>query len=180
MRETFKLLCLTIIFVCGCVGPDVFPRKDSSYQSLAQQIRLDHPRLFFNKDTWPQIKERAFGAENAWYLTLKKQADRYPIHPDLRDHGVESAVAALLFRLNGDSRYLELAKKLLARSLEYYHVQNNKGFAADWYSTSRINALAAFDWIFNDLSRRDRQELGRLFFFHIWIENNLVAINQNL
>jgi len=31
------------------------------------KIRDDHPRLFFNRDTWPQVRQRALGAERAWY-----------------------------------------------------------------------------------------------------------------
>jgi len=49
--------------------------RGSELPSWTNKIRQDHPRLFFNADTWPSIAERALGAERQWYLELKERVD---------------------------------------------------------------------------------------------------------
>ncbi len=39
------------------------------------KIRPDHPRLFFNADTWPAVKARALGAEKTCYEKLLKDVE---------------------------------------------------------------------------------------------------------
>lgn len=76
-------------------------------------IRQDHPRIFFNADMLPAIKERAY--------TEKKE-------------------------------YLEKAKKLLKVSVDAYTEATKNGRPVNWYSHSRVNALCAYDWLYNDLT----------------------------
>ncbi len=49
--------------------------------SWIAKIRTEHPRLFFNKETWPQIWELALHQEKDWYTALKKRVDGYPDNP---------------------------------------------------------------------------------------------------
>jgi len=37
----------------------------------------------------------------------------------------------------------------------------------NWYSTSRVNALAAYDWIYNDLKSEERRAILVPFLKHI-------------
>jgi len=39
----------------------------------AARIRADHPRLFFNRETWPAVGERALGVEWLWYEQFKSR-----------------------------------------------------------------------------------------------------------
>ena len=39
-------------------------------------IRRDHPRMFFNADTWPQVKARAEGPARAERDALLNRCDR--------------------------------------------------------------------------------------------------------
>jgi hypothetical protein len=52
------------------------------------KIRGDHPRMFFNRDTWPAIKERALkegSPENAALKALLAKADAAPSNPVCRN-----------------------------------------------------------------------------------------------
>ena len=79
-----------------------------------QQIRPDHPRLFFNAQSWPRVRERALGAERDWYQRIQGQADRrltaleQPVGAVARDLGAEAAQAAFVFLVTEDARYLAL------------------------------------------------------------------------
>lgn len=79
------------------------------------QIRKDHPRLFFNNDTWPAVKQRALGSEESAWRALKASVDRRLIEPhsknEPRDLGVDAAKAAFAFLMTNDARYLDLANK---------------------------------------------------------------------
>ena len=45
------------------------------------RIRPDHPRMFFNAETWPAVKTRAEGPARAARDNLLKRADGYPDTP---------------------------------------------------------------------------------------------------
>ena len=92
--------------------------------SYAQpEIRPDHPRIFFNSDTWGEIKERAF-KENKQYLDkLLEAADQMPDDPEcpvfkplvikdrnipipnIVEYGRQSACCALAWRFTGELRW---------------------------------------------------------------------------
>jgi len=135
-----------------------------------KSIRKDHPRMFFKAETWPKVKERALNQEREWYDMLKARADRYPDDPEVKDFGSEAAVTAFMYRMTSESRYLELTKKFLRRSIEHYHKRNAEGWAAHWYSTSRVNGWSAYDWIYNDLSEPERREIAMPFLEHVEYE----------
>ena len=131
------------------------------------RVRKDHPRLLFNAETWPAVKARALGPERAFYDRLKERVDRLPRVPEVRDWGTQAASAALVYRMTGDAAYLELTKVLLRRSIESYHATRAALQSVNWYSTSRINAWCAFDWIFTEMTPDERAELGRSFLQHV-------------
>lgn len=132
--------------------------------SWVSRIRPDHPRLFFNADTWPAVKARAEGAEQAWYQRLKSRVDGrlgQPL-PD-GDHGVTAAETAFVFRMTSDPRYLDLAKEALAKSLDYYEQCYAERKSVNWYATSRNHATFAWDWLYNELTPAERESImGRL------------------
>ena len=45
----------------------VVAAQDKEDDAWIAKIRRDHPRLFFNKDTWPKVKERALGPAKEYY-----------------------------------------------------------------------------------------------------------------
>jgi heparin/heparan-sulfate lyase len=129
------------------------------------KIRRDHPRLFFNDDTWPAVRSRALNEENAWYLSIKSRVDRLAeqfedvSRPDPRELGPEAAWSAFVFLVTEDDRYLELSKKCLDTSLRYYDACFEAKKTVNWYSTSRVHAVMAWDWLYNHLGEAERQDL---------------------
>jgi len=156
------------------------------------KIRKEHPRLFFNKDTWPQVRERALHQESDWYDSLKKRVDSYPDNPTSEskredfayrqtadgeyervrlprptEWGSQAMQTAFVYLMTGEEKYLEKAKKMLNVSVATYHECYEKGMTVNWYSTSRVSALAAYDWIYNDLTCDERDAILKPFLQHI-------------
>lgn len=55
------------------------------------------------------------------------------------------------------------ARELLKKSIVYYHECYVNQKPVDWYAYSRICAWAAYDWIFNSLTREERVSIGKFF-----------------
>ncbi|MBN1676431.1 MAG: heparinase II/III family protein [Kiritimatiellae bacterium] len=138
-------------------------------------IRPDHPRLFFNRETWPAVKARALGREREFYLAIKSGLDRAAkehlaaSNLPARDRGVQAAKAAFVYRVTGEQPYLELARKYLDSSVRYYEDCFRNRRKVDWYSTSRVHATAAWDWLYESLESRERRE---------WMERLIDAIHN--
>ncbi|MCC5834202.1 MAG: heparinase II/III family protein [Opitutales bacterium] len=143
-----------------------------------QQIREDHPRLYFNADRFPAIRAKALGEERARFDAMKGSLD--PLfdqelvftNPLIRDGthstehllGTQAAKAAFVYLVIEDRAYLELSKRLLARVIEYYHMRHEAQLNVAWTAASRMNALAAYDMICNDLTEAERSEIGGSLF----------------
>lgn len=156
----WHLRLITALLLCSLGAAGAAPELPE----WAGKIRRDHPRLFFNNDTWPAVRDRTLGAEKAWYDTIRARVDRLaqevgdgPIATP-RDLGPESAWAAFVYRISGEPRYLDLAKKALEASLRYYEQCYEERKAVNWYSTTRVHATLTWDWLFNDLTEAERTE----------------------
>jgi len=127
------------------------------------KIRSDHPRLFFNRETWPAVRERALGPERQWYKRFQSKVARLESElagqemPAARDLGPQAAWSAFLFLMTEEPRYLELAKKCLDTSLRYYEQCFEERKSVNWYSTSRVHAVLAWDWLYNHLTDDQRR-----------------------
>ncbi|MBO7685795.1 MAG: hypothetical protein J6V72_05400, partial [Kiritimatiellae bacterium] len=152
------------------------------------RIRRDHPRMFFNAETWPQVKARAEGPARAARDALIKRCDRYPADPvcsgfdpvvfrevktasgthkttaatpipSVKEWGPQAAECALAWRFTGERKYLDQARKMLVSSVAAYHAAYRNGRAVSWYSTTRIHALCAYDWIWEGLTPEERKAI---------------------
>ncbi|MBN2289202.1 MAG: heparinase II/III family protein [Candidatus Glassbacteria bacterium] len=160
-KTIYFLLVSLLLTAAGCSTGE--PSR-SSGDDWKAHIRADHPRLFFNRDTWPQVKERALNREAELFGQIRARVDETAGEVlESGDYGTRAAEAAFVFLVTGDGRYLELAKSLLSTSLEYYHLCFAERRSVSWYSFSRINAWAAYDWLFSHLSGQERKELGASF-----------------
>ena len=147
--------CSLVLFVAGGL------LAQSDWKS---SIRGDHPRLFFNKNTWPAVKARALGEEAALLAAMRTRVEQRASEPlESRDYGVEAAEAAFVFLVSGDANHRDLARNLLARSIEFYNECYRQKKTVNWYTFSRINAWAAYDWLFEHLAPADRARLGSEF-----------------
>ena len=126
----------------------------------AAHIRADHPRLFFNADTLPAVKARALTEEKAWYDRHKARVDKLldavGDDAEIAEHGPDAAQAAFVYLVTEDPKYLDLSKRLLELSLDFYDQCFAEKKAVNWYSTSRVHATMAWDWLYNDLTPEER------------------------
>ncbi len=182
-RQRLAIAAATLLVVGLAEGAD---------DNWIAKIRKDHPRLFFNKDMWPQVRDRALRQEKEWYVSLRRRVDRYPADPmpqgrgtspayrekadggyelvELprpRQWGREAMETAFVYLLTGDKSYLERAKKMLQISVAAYNECYEKGMCVNWYSTSRVCALAGYDWLYNDLTPDERRAILSPFLKHI-------------
>ncbi len=148
------------------------PAGEPQLPPWTKQIRPDHPRLFFNADTWPGVKQRALGREATSYAAVKaridKELSRNPKPEAARDVGPLAARAAFVYRVTGDRKYLGLATVLLQQSLCLYEKRFAERKAVDWYSTSRIHAALAWDWLYSDLEPTLRADLMARLLRVVW------------
>jgi len=179
--KTALLLCTPGLLLMGLASA----RAQAEGDGWVSKIRKDHPRLFFNSDTWPQVKARALGPAKEYYDRVKRRVDKYPDDPKgpdvqpvsehpvtiggktyqmtrwspIKEWGPQAAQTAFVYRMTGDRKYLGKAKKMLRVSIDTYNKCYECRRAVAWYSTSRICALAAYDWIYNDLTPDERKEI---------------------
>ena len=155
------LFVLIIVYTVPCYSQVTLSPVPDELQSI---LRKDHPRIFFNAETFPAFKKRALNEESGLFNEMRIQSDKLASKSlESSDYGVQAAEAAFVYLVTGDEKYLTLTKELLKMSLVYYHERYARKRTVSWYSWSRINALAAYDWIFNHLSNEEKKEMGISF-----------------
>ena len=138
--------------------------RAESLPEWTTKLRTDHPRLFFNADSWPAVRDRALHEEREWYASLKGRVDRLASElekgdgPGPRELGPEAAASAFVFLMTKEPRYRDLAKKCLDASLRFYDECFQEKKSVNWYSTSRVHATMAWDWLYNYMTEQERQE----------------------
>lgn len=159
-------------------------------------LRPDHPRMFFNRETWPTVKATAEGSAKADFDKLIARVEKYPSDPvcsgygpvptndyvtadgkhvsvyhtsipPIKEFGVEAAECAFAWRVTGKPDYLAKARKMLQVSVAAYTEAYKNHRAVNWYSTSRIHALAAYDWIYEALTADERKGIIVPFVRHV-------------
>ena len=161
---------LSALFCCVSISA-----QEKSYG--LPEIRGDHPRIFFNSESWKRIAERAEGPSAGAKRRILKYADQAPEDPvctntgpvevkdrslpiaDVREYGREASICALAWKLTGDDHYLQKAKKLLKVSVDAYTEATRNRRPVRWYAHSRVNALCTYDWIYEALSDEERRAL---------------------
>ena len=154
------------------------------------KIRPDHPRIFFNADTWPAVVARANGPARERRDALLARCEAYPDRPkcantgpverrtvktadgqtvttslahtaipNVEEFGTQAAECAFAWRLTGERKYLDKCLAMLKESIRGYHEAYRNGRAVHWYSTTRIHAICAYDWIYNDIPDETRREI---------------------
>ena len=152
-----------------------------------KKIRTDHPRLFVTKGTIPSIREVAKNQpevfeklkadvaalpDDAPYIELTdlfKRNEKGVITPNIPGTqafkllkyggGREAAQCALMYLITGEKSYVKKTVaylKLANRALEF---SANGQIWADLAGQSRINAMFAYDLIYNELTPEERREV---------------------
>lgn len=145
--------------------------RDNSWIS---SMKDEHPRLFFNKTTFPGVRSRALNEEKEIFQEMKDRIDlligkkiefRDPLVQDGtanddHEYGTRACEAAFVYLVVQESKYLTLCKDLLVTMRDYYNLRLEHKLNIHWYAWSTINCLAAFDWVYNDLTKKERFEIG--------------------
>lgn len=139
------------------------PDEEWDPSTITEKIRPDHPRMFLNDDTLEAVVAMAGGPASTHYERLVGAVDGYESSPAPDDYGREAMNTAFVYLVTGEPGYLDRAKALLVASVDHYESQTAAGEAVNWYSTSRIGALTTYDWIHDELTAGEREDiLGRL------------------
>ncbi len=154
---------MTLLALVGCAASACAQERPD----WVDRIRDDHPRAFLNDDTWPEVRKMAEGPMADHYAKMKEHVDGLPEQLEIDDHGVSAVQAAFVWKFTGDDAYLQRTREMLDRSVEFYHQRIEQRKAVHWYSSSRICALTAFDWIFDEMPAEWREQWGRSMLDHI-------------
>jgi hypothetical protein len=178
-----RLRLSILVWIGWLVASNVFAADSESPPVWVNKIRQDHPRLFFNADTWPAVRARALGEERAWYDEIRRRVDStIPLlaseeQPKPQDLGVRAAEAAFVFLVTEDRRYRDLAVNCLETSLDFYEQCFREKRTVNWYATSRVHATLAWDWLYNDLAAEQRREImSRL----VAVIDNVITIRPSI
>lgn len=79
--------------------------------------------------------------------------------PNVKEFGTQAAECAFAWRLTGERKYLDKCLAMLRESIRGYREAYRNKRAVHWYSTTRIHALCAYDWIYNDIPAETRREI---------------------
>jgi len=152
---------LTVLLANALCATAGAAEEPSSQTDLTAQIRTDHPRLFFNKDTWPAVQDRATGAAKPWFVECQTEVDdRISSRREKpTDLGVLAAKAAFCYRMTQKEAYLQTSLEAMKASLAHYEKCYEQRRAVNWYGRTRTHWLLAWDWLYNDLNKPERGEL---------------------
>lgn len=142
------------------------------------KIRKDHPRVFFNKESFLKVKALALGDERTTFDRVKSRVDELlgkdivftdPLIVDgnvsiNHTYGTRAAEAAFVYLVTEDQNYFTLARNLLEKIVGYYELRNDNKLNVAWHAFSRIHTIMAYDWLFNSLSESDKQSIGTKLF----------------
>lgn len=131
------------------------------------KIRRDHPRLFFNRETLPTVIRQREGVGKPMWETItrrrdelgKQLAERSDRELAPTDLGREAAWVAFIFLADRRPEDLELARRCLDASLRFYEQCLAERKPVNWYSTSRVHWVMAWDWLYDDLDPAERAAL---------------------
>ncbi len=140
----------------------------------SERIRGEHPRMYFTTETFEQVKAYALGPERDYYDKIRRTVAGLPAEPS-REHcvsrtntffGPNAAMAAFVWRMEGDTDARDKAIRYLLAAVDYYNECSSNRKAVNWYSASRVQALTAYDWLYDQLTPAQRRRVGEGFFRH--------------
>lgn len=167
MTDRFPFIAVllpVLVALCLCSAP-LGAAQDDAWMS---EIRPDHPRLFFNSDTWPAVKNRALTVCKDHYAAVKATVKGIPDQPGVKDWGSLAMGAAFVYRVEPTPQRLQQVRDMLQAGLEFYHQRYAERKMINWYSFSRLSWLAAFDWVWNDLTPEERSQMGAAMMQHVY------------
>lgn len=174
-------LCLLHCFSLQASARQTQKDIENTFLNITEKIRDNRPRVFINDKTLSDVKLRALSAHHDHFIQMKSSVDENIndsiVFKDVnitdgtqsKDHeyGFTASNAALVYLVTGQRAYLEYTKRVLKKLAEYYNYRNEHKLNVNWYAYSRICALTAYDWIYSDLTKSERIELGKPLLYAI-------------
>lgn len=140
---------------------------------------FSRPRLLFNEEKFISMRKALSTnplLQEAFAKTREK-VDKYPDEVNeqsFQNHfygtdkfGQTAMTAAFVYKLTGEPKYRDKAVKILKYASEWYPRQYAEGKAIGWTAFSRICALCAYDWIYNEIPEAERTVIGRNLLAHM-------------
>lgn len=178
----------------GIFAADLLVRQKQDQDLEAQylnKLRLTRPRLFLTPEVVQQLKKNPTPARKEYLALLKAVVDKLPLKPVIRkhnnswgevnDYGHKASCAALLYLVTGEKIYFQKAVNYLEHDTARYLRRFKEKKAISWYCYSRIGALCAYDWLYNDMSESQRKRIGGKLFAHMidTMDNLKVVLKYN-
>ncbi len=173
--------------------PRLLPDERPAAEALARKVRADHPRMYLNAETLPLIRRHIERPDiKPYYLEhVKKFADAAPADPQLHSgekgqtktaagkyvqvdrpnfYGAEAACAAFVYLLENDPAYRDKGIKLLLHTVPALEESFRVGVlpGGDYYNSTVLYAMAAYDWLYNDLTPEQRKSVGGALLCYTW------------
>ncbi len=186
MSKYLALLLGTLVLSSGAWAAD-FSQKLLAAPDWEKKIRSDHPRLFLNAGMLPSLRERARTVNADHFARIKQEVDALPADAPMlfvndpmprnadgsikiqpaqqgytlfRYDGSNQAVrCALVYLVTEDPAYAAKAKNYLSLAVKVMQWTAANNVWQDSGGHTRINALAAYDWIHNTLTPQERREI---------------------
>jgi len=133
------------------------PEREVSKQEVSER-----PRLVLPSYGWKEIEHRIKTSERhaAWYADVKKQADKLSETEVKIGRNTQADLMnlALVYMVEGSSKYLDQAKEILVAA--YEKPMWNKKWALDQAMVS-VGCAIALDWLYDDLPAELRAAMER-------------------
>ena len=159
-----------------------------SFEEFSGRIRRDHPRLFLTPETLPELRKQAKTVYRPFLDRITGKIKSLPAHPRLEFNpdaaevvdgklkfkqlrpqnfgihavrtsgGTEAMRCAVIYLATGDRTYLDLARQYLKVLTEFVAWCDRYRIVPEWYHNSRLCGLITYDWLYNELTPRERLE----------------------
>jgi len=161
------MACAAMVLVAATGAAAAEPVRPMPHGWI-EKVRAEHPRMFFNKDNWPQVKAYALEHEADFYARVKRIVAGLPDVPDPKQcesgstpkYGGHAQRAAFVWLMERDPAALAKAKAYLLEGVRFYNRRSSARRTVNWYSASRVCAMTAYDWIHDQLTPAERREVG--------------------
>ena len=156
MREAGVLLLVSLLILFA------------GQMSVAEgaEVRPDHPRMLFNADDLPGIRERCKTTQEETWKVVKEYADsRLDFEPTPRPQpAVIAGIHGFVYQVTGEEKYARAGTRILRYYAKYHldKVRSRLG-SANWEAVAlRRSNYIAYDWLYNGMTRSERTEIGTM------------------
>ena len=132
----------------------------------AAEVRSDHPRMLFNADDLPDIRQRCETTHRNTWQELKKWMDgslNYQTD-DRPQSAIVPRTLGFVYQVTGDEKYARAGIRLLRHYAQLHLDKVREPWpAAIWPSVDlRRHNYIAYDWLYNAMTPRERLEIGKI------------------